>query len=141
MRKIYVLFMAAILAFTVASCSKDDNSSTNNPSGGGGGNTTLDVWAKALGTYNGDATTSVGGTTSNMEVTITKLSDTKIRITPAANNTIVKQIDVFVLKNDTSLYFQQGTFNGSFYIIANSTPPQLVLDDKDNNISYFGLKK
>ena len=132
--------MAGLMAFTVASCSKDDNNSNNNnPSGGG--TPTIDVWAKAVGTYNGDATTSVGGTTSNMEITITKISDSKIRITPAANNTIVKQIDIEVFKGDTSIYHQQGAFNGSFYIIANSTPPQIVLDDKDNNVTYYGLKK
>ncbi len=142
MKKIYVLFMAGLMAFTVASCSKDDdNSNNNNNNTGGGGTPTIDVWAKAVGTYNGDATTSVGGTTSNMEVTITKLSDSKIRITPAANNTIVKQLDIDVFKGDTSIYHQQGAFNGSFYIIANSNPPQIVLDDKNNAVTYYGQKK
>lgn len=139
MKKIYVMFMAGLLAFAVASCSKDDNNSSNNNPGGN--NNTLDVWAKVQGTYTGDATTSTGGTTSNMEITITKLSDTKVRITPAANNTLVKQIDIDVFKGDTSIYHQQGAFSGSFYVIANSNPPQVVMDDQNNNVTYYGTKK
>lgn len=142
MKKIYILFTAAALALGAASCSKDDdNSGSNNNSGGGGGNNTIDVWANAVGTYTGEETTSVNGTTSNVEITITKISDTKLRLTPGANSKELKQLDIDVFKGDTSIYHQQGVFNGSFYIIANSNPPQVVLDDKTYNVTYFGSKK
>lgn len=141
MKKIYILFVACTLAFAISSCSKDDDSgSTTTPSGGGGTNT-LDVWAAIEGDYLGDETTSVNGTTSGITVTITKISDSKIRLTPSSNTKDLKTLEIPVFKGDSSIYHQQGLFNGSFYIIANSTPPQIVLDDKDNNVTYFGNKK
>ena len=142
MKKIYILFMACALAFAVSSCSKDDdNSGSNNNNNTGGGGGPLDVWATVVGTYSGDETTSTGGTTNNVEVTITKISDTKARLTPGANSISLKALDIDVFKGDTSIYHQQGIFNGQFYIIANSNPPQLVLSDNANNVSYFGQKK
>lgn len=141
MKKIYILFVACALAFAVTSCSKeDDNSGTTTPTGGGGNNT-VDVWANVVGNYTGEETTSVNGTTSGVSVTITKLSDTKIRLTPGTNSKDLKPLDIPVFKGDTSIYHQQGLFNGSFYIIANSTPPQMVLSDNDNNVTYFGNKQ
>lgn len=140
MKKIYILFVACTLAFAVSSCSKDDdNSGSTTPTGGG--NNTLDVWAEVVGTYTGDETTSTGGTKNNVEITITKLSDSKIRIAPGANSDKLQSLDIDVFKGDTSIFHQQGLFNGSFFIIANSKPPQVILDDKNNNVSYAGLKK
>ncbi len=142
MKKIYILFVACALAFAVSSCSKDDDNSGSTPSGGGGGgNNTVDVWANIQGTFVGDEVTSTGGTVNNVEVTITKISDTKVRIVPGANSQSLVQLDIPIFKGDTSVFHQQGVFNGSFFVIANSNPPQVILDDKDNNVSYSGLKK
>lgn len=143
MRKIYILFMACALTFAISSCSSedDDNNSTTPSGGGGGGNNSVDVWAKVQGTFVGDETTSTGGTINNVEVTITKISDTKVRLQPGNNSQSLKPLDIDIFKGDTSIYHQQGVFNGSFYIIANSNPPQLVLSDNANNVSYFGNKK
>ncbi len=142
MKKIYILFVAFTLAFAVSSCSKDDdNSGSTTPDTTGGGGGTLDVWAAIQGTYSGGETTSLTGTKDNVELTITKISDTKIRLTPGANSDHLQTLEIDIFKNDTSIFHQQGIFNGSFFIIANSNPPQLVLDDKTNTVSYFGLKK
>lgn len=140
MKKLYIFLMAGAIALGAVSCSKDDNSSSNNNSGGGGGNPTLDVWAKSTGTFVGDVTNGQG-TTSNMTVTVSKLSDAKVRITPGPENTKMQTVDVFVFKNDTSIYHQQGTLDGSFYVIANSNPPQIVYTQNSGNISFFGQKQ
>lgn len=141
MKKFYIFFVACALAFAVSSCSKDDDNGGNNNNPGSGGSGSVDVWTAVQGTFSGDETTSTGGTINNVELTITKISDTKVRLTPGANSSALKTLDIDVFKGDTSIYHQQGVFNGQFYIIANSNPPQLVLSDNANNVSYFGNKK
>jgi hypothetical protein len=141
MKKIYILFMAGALALGAISCSKDDNSGSNNtttptttPP------VTIDIWAKSVGTYTGQVT---NGQTSkeNMTVTVTKLTETKLKLTPGAENTLMQEVEINVFKDETSLYHQQGTLDGTFKLIANVTPPQLIYTQNSGNISYFGLKQ
>lgn len=140
MKKISILFIAVAMAFAVSSCSKDEDDNANNNNTGGSGGGQLDVWAAAEGTYTGDAITSTGGSTPNMKVVITKISDSKLKLEPGAGNNIVLPLEIDVIKGDTSINHQAGVFNGQFFIIANATPPQLILSDNQNNVTYQGLK-
>lgn len=140
MKKLYIFLMAGAFALGAVSCSKDDNSNSNNNNSGGNNNPTIDVWAKSTGKFVGDVTNGQG-TTTDMSVTVTKLSDAKVRITPGPENTKMQTVDVFVFKNDTSIYHQQGTHDGTFYVIANSNPPQIVYTQNSGSISFFGAKQ
>jgi hypothetical protein len=142
MKKIYILFMAGALALGAISCSKDDNSSTTTPTPGGTTPppVTIDVWAKSVGKYSGKVTNGQGEN-PDMTVTVTKLSETKLKLTPGAENTLMQEVEINVFKNETSLYHQQGTLDGTFKIIADANPPQLIYTQNSGNISFFGLKQ